>query len=1118
MRKHLLKFAALAVVMLAALSVGRAQNNVPITLNEGWNWIIYPNSESMSISEALADFTPMAGDIIKSRNNGTTQYINGQWRGLLTTFLPGQGYHYYSTYNGTRILIFSGGATNNPSALPEAAMDGEFTVDANGTKVRFSPGNLQCLIDPDMNKEAVVGTTGTSTSYQYPYNTYYNYSLCEMLYTADELAAAGLAPGPIKSIAFQSNSDLCLQRNNIRVWIANTMFTAVGSTSVSTSGMTKVFEGSVTQQPGWTEIPCGSTFRWDGTSNVRVTVVMNHGSWDYTVVNWCRHSTSFTSCGYACTDGNAYAPEANSYSLNTASYRPNIRFKGNGVRWRFAENQTDYIGEANANIGPNYNGWIDYFGWGTSGYNHGAVSYQPWSTSTTNSDYYAYGSATYNLNDQTGQADWGYNPISNGGNQENQWRTLTHNEWKYVFNTRTTSSGKRYAKAQVDGINGVILLPDNWQTSYYSLSSTNTSSANYSSNTIDASQWATLEQHGAVFLPAAGFRNGPTSFFSGSNYYWSATCVPNNGMASSVRFSDGLFSFYDLDRRRGAAVRLVCQSNPRIRTIGVSNVTMNTATVTAEVDYTGSATVGTRGVCWSTTPGPTASGSHTTSGSGTGAYTVNLSDLYEGGTTYYVRAYATIGGNTVYGNELTFITQAPVVVFTGSVSSIKQTSAIGSGSLSGGGITTMTELGICWSTNPNPTKSGRHATSNSTVVGNFTCNMTGLTPSTTYYVRAYATNNVDTSYGDEVSFTTSAVAAPSVTTSAVTNITRFTATAGGTVTNEGGAPVTERGICWSTSSSPTISDNHVSGGTGTGNFTCNMTGLNAGTYYYVRAYATNSQGTSYGSQTTFTTVAPPTGTINGLFSVSATQQVFFSRGNLQYQASTYTWRFAGNQYDYRGSYNSNISSTYSGWIDLFGWGTSGYNHGAVCYQPWSTSQTDSDYYAYGISACDLHEYTGKADWGYSPISNGGNQTNQWRTLTKNEWMYVLSTRSTASGIRFAKAQVAGVNGVILLPDNWSSSTYGLSNTNQGTDSYASNTISASQWVTLENAGAVFLPAAGVRFLTSVESVGSYGYYWTESQSSDNGAYIMYFNNGSIHSWGYGSRHIGYSVRLVRNAE
>ncbi|MDR9830232.1 hypothetical protein RCJ22_32120, partial [Vibrio sp. FNV 38] len=175
----------------------------------------------------------------------------------------------------------------------------------------------------------------------------------------------------------------------------------------------------------------------------------------------------------------------------------------------------------------------------------------------------------------------------------------------------------------------------------------------------------------------------------------------------------------------------------------------------------------------------------------------------------------------------------------------------------------------------------------------------------------------------------------------------------------------------------------------------------------------------------------PTGAINGLFSVAPGYQVYFSQGNLQYQASTNTWRFAEHQWDYVGEGNNNISPNYNGWIDLFGWGTSGYDHGAVCHQPWSTSQNPHDYEAYGNWQYNLFDQNGQADWGCNAISNGGNTENSgWRTLNREEWTYVIDGRSTASGARFAKASVGGIKGVILLPDNWQSSIYALNNVNQ----------------------------------------------------------------------------------------
>lgn len=263
------------------------------------------------------------------------------------------------------------------------------------------------------------------------------------------------------------------------------------------------------------------------------------------------------------------------------------------------------------------------------------------------------------------------------------------------------------------------------------------------------------------------------------------------------------------------------------------------------------------------------------------------------------------------------------------------------------------------------------------------------------------------------------------------------------------------------------------------------------------------------------------GNLSGLFSVSETTQVNFSKGNLQYQASTNTWRFAENQWDCVGADNANISETYDGWIDLFGWGTSGYDHGANAYQPWSTSQYNSDYWAYGDSGASLSDYTGQADWGYNAISNGGNTENcGWRTLKKDEWVYLFNSRTTPSGIRYAKATVNGVTGIILLPDDWSTTYYSLSNTNVGSAAWTSNTISASDWTNnLEKHGAVFLPTSGNRDGANAPSSGfvsswSSDYYAGNSKD----AYVVYIPGDSVYPDAQGQRSTGNPVRLVRNAE
>ena len=272
----------------------------------------------------------------------------------------------------------------------------------------------------------------------------------------------------------------------------------------------------------------------------------------------------------------------------------------------------------------------------------------------------------------------------------------------------------------------------------------------------------------------------------------------------------------------------------------------------------------------------------------------------------------------------------------------------------------------------------------------------------------------------------------------------------------------------------------------------------------------------------------PIGAINGKFTINSSGgQVYFSKGNLQYQASTNTWRFAEHQNAFVGDAtygnvyeggekcdNALISSTYSGWIDLFIWGTSGYNHGAVYYQPWSTNTDNAKYYAYGVKTNHLYSSTGQADWGYNAISNGGEEENSgWRTLTINEWSYVLDSRVTASGMRWARGTVNGVNGYILFPDDWSPSIYAITDPDGG--NYESNTINADDWANFFQAnGAVFLPAAGSRS----GNVGTHGYYWSSSNGDNGNGAQSYLLRSNVKQTYYVYRGNGFSVRLARNVQ
>ncbi|MFA5818585.1 MAG: FISUMP domain-containing protein [Bacteroidales bacterium] len=204
----------------------------------------------------------------------------------------------------------------------------------------------------------------------------------------------------------------------------------------------------------------------------------------------------------------------------------------------------------------------------------------------------------------------------------------------------------------------------------------------------------------------------------------------------------------------------------------------------------------------------------------------------------------------------------PPVISTTDVTAISYTTAVSGGEVTDDGGAHITAKGVCWNTSLDPTVSNSK-TSDGTGTGSFTSSLTGLTPGTTYYLRAYATNTAGTGYGNQISFTSAvATVVPTLTTTAASSITSTTATSGGNITSDGGAAVTARGVCWSTSANPTTAlSTKTTDGTGTGSFTSSLTNLSANTTYYVRAYATNSVGTAYGSNLSFTTTAGSGSTI-----------------------------------------------------------------------------------------------------------------------------------------------------------------------------------------------------------------------------------------------------------------
>ena len=262
------------------------------------------------------------------------------------------------------------------------------------------------------------------------------------------------------------------------------------------------------------------------------------------------------------------------------------------------------------------------------------------------------------------------------------------------------------------------------------------------------------------------------------------------------------------------------------------------------------------------------------------------------------------------------------------------------------------------------------------------------------------------------------------------------------------------------------------------------------------------------------------------FSVADGHQVLFSPGNLQFcttgshttaeGTASGTFRFAEHQYDYLGEANAAVSDSNSGWIDLLTWGSSGW-HVSPC------SEKDGDYDI--ESLCGSEAY---ADWGvYNAI--GSDAPGTWRTLTRDEWDYLVNLRaaSTVDGTdsaRYAEATVCGVKGLILFPDRFerpaSIDTIVNINRNSFTLSFSDNIYTAEQWTKLEDAGAVFLPAAGFRGGTWLSTIGEGGSYWASTCNADRQAYALLFIDGVVNASAECTyekdRGYGRSVRLVKD--
>ena len=296
---------------------------------------------------------------------------------------------------------------------------------------------------------------------------------------------------------------------------------------------------------------------------------------------------------------------------------------------------------------------------------------------------------------------------------------------------------------------------------------------------------------------------------------------------------------------------------PTVTTASESLVTASTATTGGNVTNDFGAPITVRGICYSrTNSNPTISDLliNATSNS-TGAYVINMSNLVEN-TTYYVRAYATNVAGTGYGSVITIKTKAlltPTITTTDPSNVAYKTASTG-GNISDDGGATVTARGVAYSNITSTPTILNLTTSDGTGTGVFNSSLQNLNENTTYYVRAYATNIVGTGYGSVVTLTTKTTVVPTLTTTIVSNIGFNTASTGGSISNDGGANVTARGVVYSSvATTPTTLNLSTSDGNGTGSFNSSLQNLNENTTYYVRAYATNSAGTGYGPVQTFKT-------------------------------------------------------------------------------------------------------------------------------------------------------------------------------------------------------------------------------------------------------------------------
>ncbi len=490
--------------------------------------------------------------------------------------------------------------------------------------------------------------------------------------------------------------------------------------------------------------------------------------------------------------------------------------------------------------------------------------------------------------------------------------------------------------------------------------------------------------------------------------------------------------------------------SPSVTTNEVINITAISAQCGGNITDDAGSAITDRGVCWNTSHNPTINDYITHDGTGTGSYSSEITEL-DINSNYYVRAYATNSVGTAYGSEKSFITNDGIPdLTTTEITNITINSAVSGGNITDDGGFSITNRGVCWSTSQNPTINDNHTT-DGIGTGSYTSELSELDINTNYYVRAYATNSIGTAYGLEKSFTTND-GLPEITTTEITNITANSAVSGGNITDNGGFSITARGVCWSISQNPTITDNHTTDGTGTGIFTSNITDLTGGDTYYVRAYATNNIGTAYGNQISFIT--------------------WQCGSQITYMGQNYNTVLIGTQCWMKE--NLNVGTRINGYEEMSDNGT-------------------IEKYCYDNNVSNCYEYGGLYQWDemMQYTTQQGTQgicPDSWHIPTDDEWT-TLTDFLGGSSIAGGKMKEAGTA-------HWNSPNTGATN----------------------SSGFTGLPGGYRGFSSgSFDNLGNNGHWWSSSEYSSSHAWgrCLSYNNYGV---GRGTDYevFGFSVRCVKD--